>query len=275
MRRMLYLIASAALVYFCLCLGAFLFQDRLVYFPGGEPRVDPSALGLAFEERSIRTSDEVLLHAWWVPARDQRGAVLVSHGNAGSIEGRLSIARAFHELGLGVLLYDYRGFGRSEGRPSEQGTYRDAEAAYDELVQRIGIAPAQLVLYGESLGGAVAVELARHRPAAALVVESSFTSLPDVGARAAAPAGRDRRYDSIEKIGALELPILLVHSPADEIVPFAHAERLRDATGGRAELLVGSGDHNAGGVAASAELRARVGDFVERALRAARADEGG
>lgn len=279
MRGMLYLVASAALVYLGLCLCAFLLQERLVYFPSGVPRVDPSALGLAFQERRPRTADDLLLHAWWVPAAEQRGAVLISHGNAGNVADRLHLVRAFHELGLSVYLYDYRGFGRSEGRPSEQGTYLDAEAAYDDLVRELGLAPERLVLYGESLGGAVSIELARRRPAAALIVEASFTSLPDVGARAypflPVRLLARHRYDSISKVGELALPLLVVHSPEDEIVPFEQAERLRAAAAEGAELLVTTGDHDSGGFASRPELRARVGEFVARALRAPRAARGG
>jgi fermentation-respiration switch protein FrsA (DUF1100 family) len=216
----------------------------------------------------------VELHAWWIPAEEQRGAVIVSHGNAGSIGQRLHLAHAFHGMGLGVLLYDYRGYGRSEGRPSEDGLYLDAEAVWRLVVDELGVAPERLVLYGESLGGAVAVELATRRPAAALILESSFRSLPAVGAEAypflPVRLLARNRFDSEAKVGALEMPLLVVHSPEDEVVPFAHAEGLVAAAGGRARLLRTTGRHNDGGFALSGELTREVRAFVDAALGEAR-----
>jgi len=267
---MLPLLATCAAAYVLVCLAAYLFQERLVYFPGGPPSSDPSSAGLAFEEHRPRTSDGLALHAWWIPAPDARGAVIVSHGNAGSIDARLHIARAFHALGMGVLLYDYRGYGRSEGRPSEEGTYLDAEAAWELAVGALGLTPERIVLYGESLGGAVAIELARrHRPAA-LVLESAFTSLPDVGARAYPwlPVRwlSRARYASIDKVGALDVPMLFMHSPADELVPYEHSRRLCAAAGARAQLVTTAGGHNDGGFALDPALVEVVGEFLRASL---------
>jgi fermentation-respiration switch protein FrsA (DUF1100 family) len=270
MRRMLPLLATGAGAYALLCLAAWLFQDRLVFFPGGPPGRDPRDVGMEFEERRPRAADGVELHAWWIPAPQQRGAVIVSHGNAGSIGQRLHLAQAFHAMGLGVLLYDYRGYGRSAGRPSEDGLYLDAEAAWDLVVNRIGVPPEALVLYGESLGGAVTVELAARRPAAALIVESTFRSLPDIGAEAypflPVRLLSRHRFDSVSKVGALEPPLLVVHSPEDEIVPFAHAQALVAAAGEGARMLRTSGRHNDGGFALSGELVHEVRAFVDAAL---------
>lgn len=279
MKRMLPLLATGALVYALVCAGAYFLQERLVYFPGAAPLRDPSSVGLAFEERRARTADGLALHAWWIPAEGARAAVLVSHGNAGSIEGRLHLARAFHEMGFGVLLYDYRGYGGNAGRPDEEGTYLDAEAAWELLTRELAQPPGSIVLYGESLGGAVAVELARRRPeAAALVIEASFTSLAEVGARAYPwlPVRwlARHRYESIEKVGALALPILVLHSPEDDVVPIEQGRALCAAAGTRARLVTTRGSHNAGGFTLEPGYRAAVRAFVLASLDARERTEG-
>jgi len=198
---------------------------------------------------------------------------LISHGNAGTVAERLELARAFVAMGRSVLLYDYRGYGRSQGRPSEEGTYLDAEAAFDWLTAR-GLAPQAIAAYGESLGGAVSIELARRRDPARLIVEATFTSLPDIGARAypwlPVHLLSRIRYDNIAKAPELTLPVLVLHSPEDELVPFAHAHRLYDALGGERRLVETGGPHNAGGFGAGdqprlAALYARAGDAAEAA----------
>jgi len=268
--RMLLLVSTVAGLYVAVCAAAFLAQRHLVYFPGAAPPVDPSAAGLAFEERGLTTADGLRLHAWWVRAADPQGVVIVCHGNAGSIAQRLHLARAFVSMGLDVLLFDYRGYGRSQGRPGEEGTYLDAEAAYDLVRGELGAPPERIVLYGESLGAAVAAELAGRRAAAALVLESGFTSLPDLGAEIypwlPVRLLARLRYATAEKLARVDQPVLIVHSPADDIVPFAHAERLRSAAGPDAALIETSGGHNDGGFALDPHALEQVRDFVRRHL---------
>lgn len=261
------LLVIAVLGYLALCAVVYFTQARLVYFPGPAPLGTPAELGLAFRELALTTSDGVRLHGWFVPVADARGAVLVAHGNAGSVEDRIGLARTFAELGWAVLLYDYRGYGKSAGKPDEEGTYRDGEAAYDHLARVEGFTPERIVFYGESLGAGIAFELARRRPVAAVISESAFTSLPDVGAdvypylpvRLLARI----RYDNRAKIGALGVPVLLVHSPQDEIVPVAHVHALFAAAREPKRLLLTAGGHNDSGFRLRAEWRAEVGRFLE------------
>ncbi len=257
--------------YAAICLLVFLSQARLVYFPDRSTRVDPRSLGMEAEELALTTSDGVRLHGWYLPAEEARGALLFCHGNAGNVSHRLSAARAFLEMDVSVLLFDYRGYGASEGSPSEEGTYRDAEAAYDSLRAR-GFAPRQIALYGESLGGAVAIELARRREVACVVSESAFSSVPELGAEIypwlPVRLLASIRYDNRSKIGDLRASILIVHSPADDIVPYRHAERLLERARDPKELLVTAGGHNSGGFLGSEEWRARVRDFLWRSLPA-------
>ena len=243
---------------------AWAFQDRLVWFPG--PRgADPSAAGLEFREVVLETSDGLALGAWFVPGPVGAGAVLVSNGNAGSMSDRLGLARVFHDMGRSVLLYDYRGYGGNPGRPSEDGTYRDAEAAFDWLTGPGGVAPGDVTLYGESLGGAVAIALATRRPAGRLIVENTFTTLPEVGQRAypwlPVKLLSSIRYDSLSRVAGLAMPKLVIHSPEDELIPVAHGRRLAEAAG--AAFLATGGGHNGGGFLQRPEWRARVAAFLD------------
>ena len=216
-----------------LCLTALMlaFERRLIYFPHRTLELLPQDLGMAFEEERL-AAEGAEIHAWWLPVEGARFDVLVCNGNAGNISYRLERARLMQQrLGTGVLLFDYRGYGLSSGSPNEEGTYRDARAAYRFLVEKKGLAPERLVLFGESLGAAVAVQLAREKPAAALVLESPFTSIPEM-ARAAypflPPVGPliRTRYETVSKVPRLRVPLLVLHGERDSIVPIAQGRRV-------------------------------------------------
>ena len=270
-RTLLGFLLTVVTVYAGLCLLLFLFQGRLVYFPGPAPTTTPAALGLEHRELQLVTSDGVRLHAWFLPAPAARGALVFCHGNAGNIEHRLHAARVFLDMGLSVLLFDYRGYGASEGHPSEDGTYLDAEAAYDALLGEPGVARDRIVIYGESLGAAVAIELALRREVAAVVTESGFTSLPTLGSKLY-PWLPVRllsrfRYDSLSKVGSLSSPLLIIHSPDDEIVPYAHGQRLFEAAREPKQFLETEGGHNDGGFLRRDEWTERVSAFLGDVLR--------
>jgi len=247
------------------------FADRLVYFPsrthdGGTP----AALGLAHEDVYLRASDGVRLHAWFVPAAAPRHTVLFLHGNAGNISHRLDKLSVLNELGADLLLLDYRGYGRSEGSPDETGTYRDAEAAYQWLRAR-GLPAERLVAYGESLGGPIAVDLAARQPLGGLVLESAPTSIAAV-ARYHYPwlpveLLLSVRYDALAKIGGVHAPLLILHSPDDEIVPFAMAEELYAAANPPKRLVRLRGGHNDNFMVAAETYRATLNDFLQRGVR--------
>ena len=243
-------------------------QDKLIYFPERHLVATPTAIGLRFEEIAVTTEDGVRLHGWFVPAAigtgsadelavagrpatDERApVVLFCHGNAGNISHRLDTLRLLHELGLAVLLFDYRGYGRSEGRPSEPGLYRDAQAAWSYLTRERGYTPDEVVLWGRSLGGAVVTELATQVAPRALILESTFTSAVDLGAEVYRwlPVRwmARMRYDTVAKIGAVTCPKLIVHSRDDEIVPFSHGERIYARAARPKELLAITGSHQDG-----------------------------
>lgn len=205
-----------------------LFEERLIYFPSRDLDATPSSFGLEHDEVFLDSG----VHGWFLPAPHAADfTVLVCHGNAGNISGRLDRALAFHGLGMDVFLFDYRGFGRSAGRPSEEGTYQDAVAAREYLVDGRRVPPKRLILFGESLGAAVAIELALRQEAAALVLEAPFTSIPDM-TRVAYPFLSPfipwvrTRYDNLRKIPKITLPLLILHGRRDPVVPFAQGEAL-------------------------------------------------
>jgi fermentation-respiration switch protein FrsA (DUF1100 family) len=251
----------AALVYFQ--------QDRLLYYPsmGRDLAATPARFGLAFEELAIRTEDGETLHAWWMPAKNARGTVLLFHGNAGNISHRLDYAAMFDRLGYSTLLLEYRGYGRSTGSPSEEGTYRDAAASWRWLTQTKGIAGTEIVLFGESLGGAVAAWLASRERPRALVLASTFTSVPDLASELYAflPVRLLSRYqyNTLDALSRVDAPVLVAHSASDDIIPYSHAERLYAAAREPKAFLELAGGHNDGFVFMRPEWVNALGAFLE------------
>lgn len=241
----------AATLYGAMLLTLFLRQDSLVYYPdlpGRAYEATPGDYKLPYENVTLTTSDGVRLAAWFVPAEHPHGTLLFTHGNAGNISHRLDAIRLFHEIGLSVFIFDYRGYGQSSGKPDEAGTYRDAEAAWQHLTAQRGIAPKQIVVFGESLGGAIATHLAaQHRPGA-LILASAFTSVPDLAADLY-PLLPVRwitryRYDTRHHLQDVHAPVLVAHSREDEITPFGHGQSLYAAAHEPKQLLELRGGHN-------------------------------
>ncbi|HEX7126801.1 MAG TPA: alpha/beta hydrolase [Thermodesulfobacteriota bacterium] len=273
MPRMLATVLLAlAIGYAVLLVLVYVFQSRLVYFPdvGRGVATTPAAYGLPFETHEIETEDGERLHAWWVPVRDARGTALVFHGNAGNISHRIGYLQMFHRLGYASLIVDYRGYGQSTGRPSEDGTYRDAEAAWRWLVAR-GVAPTDVVLVGESLGGAVAAWLAARVTPRALVLLSTFTSVPDLGAEVYPflPVHLLSRfsYDTLGALRRVEAPVLVAHSRDDEVVPYRHGLALFAAAREPKRFLEMHGGHNEGVLYTREAWVAELGAFLERTVR--------
>lgn len=208
--------------------------NSLLFFPAREILATPAQAGIAFEDVAIETEDGQRLHGWWVPAcaGPVRRHVLLCHGNAGNVGDRVTHAALLRAAGLDVLLFDYRGYGDSTGRPSELGTYRDAHAARLALLARPQVDPARVIYLGESLGGAVALELALAHPPAGLVLMSTFTSVRDMARRhypILPPRLVPDAYPSLRRVHELRAPLLVLHGDRDEIVPVLHAEALFEA----------------------------------------------
>jgi hypothetical protein len=213
-----------------------MIEHHFIYFPLRELEADPSSLGLPFDEVYLVTQDGVRLHGWFVPGESDL-TWLWCHGNAGNISHRLeNLALLHNELGVSIFLFDYRGYGRSEGKPSEKGTYLDAEAALAYLHSREDVREDRIVYFGRSLGAAVAVDLVVRHPPAALILESPFPSVPYMARRLYPflpvwPLLRTR-YDSLSRIGQIDVPLLVLHGDKDDIVPMEAGQKLFDAAGG-------------------------------------------
>lgn len=269
-RRVRRLAVVVVATYAGVCVLVGWFQARLIYFPSRDLRSTPADIGLAYEEVTLQTEDRVALGAWSVSAPQARGTVIYCHGNAGNIADRLTGIRLLAGMGVNVLAFDYRGYGRSEGSPDEQGTYRDADAAWRYVVEARGEAAERVILFGESLGGAVAIELASRRPVGALIVEATFTSLVDVAQRhyPLLPVGLllRHRYDSIERIGLVPCPKLFIHAREDELVPPELARRLYDKAQPPKRFLETPGGHNTGGFTYGSDYAQQVAEFLAEVL---------
>lgn len=232
---------------------AFFFRrsitDAMLFYPVRHQARTPAALDLPYEDVWLTAADGVRTQAWWIPGWMDAPVVLFFHGNAGTMSDRLENAEFLRAFGLTVLLLEYRGYGDSEGRPSEKGLQLDARAALQEARRRAGARP--ILLFGRSLGGAVAIELAAAEEVDGLVVESSFTSLPDMSGRVLKiPGARFLTaydFDSIHKIGKIEAPLLVIHGANDELVPVEMGRQLYEAGAAarwRSLHLVEAADHN-------------------------------
>jgi fermentation-respiration switch protein FrsA (DUF1100 family) len=264
-----------ASIYGATCLGVYGAQRYLVFEPDRTLHATPADFSFPVRDVGIVVPGEPqrTLHGWWIPAPNPRArVVLYLHGNDGNVSTSVDGIAPLRELGYSVFMIDYRGYGASGGGfPSEAGVYQDAQSAWDYLVHERGINPANLLIYGHSLGGAIAIELAvRHPEAAGLVVESSFTSISEMARLEARYAllpvnlFLDQRFDSIAKVGHLRLPVLYVHGTADEIVPFEMGKMLYDATpSARGFVAVPTGRHEDNAVAGGPGLRSAIGRFVE------------
>jgi fermentation-respiration switch protein FrsA (DUF1100 family) len=205
----------------------------MLYFPSREIVGSPADAGLTHRDIELSTADGERLHGWWIDRRaPARGHVLLCHGNAGNVGDRVGHAEILTAVGFDVLLFDYRGYGSSSGRPSEEGTYRDARAALAWLLSRPGVDPARVLYLGESLGGAIALDLALAHPPAGLVLLSAFTSVRDMARlhyRAIPAAAVPDAYPSLRRIAGLRAPLLVLHGEDDMIVPVEHGRALFDA----------------------------------------------
>ena len=246
------------------------FERSQIYYPQRFLEATPYTLGLDYEEVAFTASDGVRLHGWWIPAEPARATLIFCHGNAGNISHRLESIRVFNSLGLNVFIFDYRGYGQSSGKPSEAGTYLDAEAAYDCVVERFQTPPERIIVFGRSLGGAIAVQLALDRAVAALICEASFTSTEALGKRfypyLPVKLLVFDRYDSISKVDRIEIPKLFIHSVEDELVPFKQGKRLHKAAAQPKEFLEIGGSHGGGFLEDEERYRGGLSAFLRKHL---------
>ncbi len=244
-------------------------ESRSIFYPARSIAATPVDIGLPFEDVFIKTRDNVTINAWLVKSSMGRGTLIFCHGNAGNIGDRLEKVLLFHQMGFSVLLVDYRGYGKSQGRPDEAGIYKDAVAAYDYLLTRPDIDRSRIIGYGESLGGAVVVDLGTKRNLAALIIDSSFTNAADM-AKTIYPFIPSfllaTKLNSVVKARTVTAPKLFIHSRADEIVPFRLGERLYQAAAEPKEFLElpEGGGHNDLPLDAQEKMAREIISFLRR-----------
>ncbi|OGV48443.1 MAG: hypothetical protein A2X49_15945 [Lentisphaerae bacterium GWF2_52_8] len=247
MTILLTFILGLASLYLGVILTLYLRQNKLLYHPWRTMDGCPGDVGLVSEEYFLDSGGKKI-HAWFIPHPQAQATVLFCHGNAGNISHWLDTLALYHDMKLQTLIFDYHGYGRSEGRPSENSLRLDVEAAWNFLTREKGISPEKIIMIGRSLGGAVAAWQAALSKPGALVLESAFSSLPELAGELypffpARLLARER-YATIESLTQASCPVLVVQSPEDEIIPFGHGKRLFAAAKGEKTFLELEGSHN-------------------------------
>ncbi len=263
--KILLIVVAVALIFW---FAPRFLERRFVYFPDRVVNHDPGEAGFGnYRDVHFETSDHQRIHGWWIPDERARFSLIFCHGNAGNISHRLDRLKILHALGFQTLMFDYRGYGRSEGDPIESGLYKDAEAAYEWVVKNTDTSKCPIVVYGESLGGVVALDLAlKKERIRAVIVEGTFSSLKDIGKvhmpfiPSILTTGKLDAHSRIGKIGA---PKLILHSDNDEIIPFSMGQKLYEEAREPKKFVVLNGSHNTAFLDAQAAYETALRVFLE------------
>lgn len=242
-------------------------ESRGIYFPVRDIEFTPTLLGLSFEDVYIKTTDNIQINGWFIPGDNAKYSLLCCHGNAGNIGHRLEKISLLHKMGVNIFIFDYRGYGRSKGRPSEGGIYLDVKAAYDYLVNERKIKPEHIILYGESLGCAAIIHLAAKERVGALIAEGAFTRGRDMAKRIYPflPSFLfSNSFDNLAKIKKIDPPKLFIHSKDDEVVPFSLAKKLYDVASQPKQFAELIGGHNSAFLDSSEKYISSIRLFLER-----------
>lgn len=264
--------ACALAAYGVLCFVLFTLQDRILFPATRTLYRDPGFYNWPYEDVVVKLEDGEFSHGWFLPVEHARGAVIFSHGNAGNIADRLESISILRDLGLNVLAYDYGGYGKSSGKPSEKRFYGDIRAMWRFLTEEKGFAPNRIILFGRSLGGAPTAQLATEVAAAGVILESTFTSVDDIASeqfRFLPVRWLTRNhFNTVKKVGEIDAPLLIIHSRDDSLIRFHHGEAIFEAAKDPKEFLEIHGDHN-DGFARSMEIYLPAWErFLDRVLPA-------
>ena len=261
-------------IYIIICLLLFFLQRFLIYFPDRTVVFNPEYVNLSYEDIYYKTSDDVSINGWFIPADSSYNVILFCHGNAGNISHRLESIQIFNRLSLDVFIFDYRGFGKSAGSISEEGTYQDAAGAWNFLVDIKGYDPSQIIIFGRSLGSGIASWLAREKNSVGLILESSFTSLPDLGVKIYPifPVRLLARFDypTINNLRYIKCPVLFIHSKEDEIIPYSLGRENYTSASEPKEFLEIQGSHNDGFMLSKNIYMEGIANFIEKYITAKR-----
>jgi fermentation-respiration switch protein FrsA (DUF1100 family) len=244
----------------------FLQQPGMVFYPLSALDATPADWGMSYEDVSLRTGDGIELHGWYIPRQGAERVLLFFHGNAGNISHRGDSVEIFHRLGLDVFIIDYRGYGRSHGTPDEAGLYSDAAAAWQYLTGPRAVKAENIVVFGRSLGGAVAAQLAAHERPAGLILESTLSSARDFARQAFPLLSRlvlvRYDFDTAAQLAQVSCPVLVLHSREDEVMPWRLGEKVYRAAREPRRLVVLRGDHNRGFLQSQPGYEQALGEFI-------------
>ncbi len=266
------LLGTLALFSFIIFLILYIkyYERKGIYFPARKIHLTPKDMGLEFEDVYFSSSDGIRLNGWFIPAGESRATILFCHGNAGNISHRIEVIYLFNKLGLNVFIFDYRGYGRSQGSPTEEGLYMDAQAAYKYLVEKRNLKEESIVVYGKSIGANVAVELCSKVKTAALISESAFTSALDMGKKLFPFLPLkwliSIKFDALSKIKDIIVPKLIIHSKDDRIIPFKHGRKLFEAAPEPKEFYPMRGGHNEALFLAKEDFVDKIDVFLQKHL---------
>jgi len=261
-------------VYAAISIYVYYMQSSMIYYPnmpGRDIFATPEDIGLSYQDAEIITDDNIRLHGWFIPVNDAKATMLFFHGNAGNISHRLDSIGIFNRLGLNVFIIDYRGYGQSEGKVTEKGTYRDAEAAWKYLNEIQTVSEKPIIIFGRSLGAPIAAWLASKQTPAALIVESGFTSVASMGQRFY-PFLPVRwltyiKYDTKQYVKDITCPVLVAHSSSDEIIPYDEGREIFDAAPDPKIFLEMHGGHNDGFLVSGPSYVDGLRSFIDEALK--------
>jgi len=263
MMKLILLVIALAAIFF---LTIRYIERKSIFFPMKGLAATPLEVNLPYEDVYFETSDKKRLNGWFVPCENAKGTILFCHGNAGNIGHRLEKIVIFHGMGLNTFIFDYRGYGKSEGRPNEAGLYKDAFAAYDYLTGKLRVPAGDIILYGESIGGGVTIELAREKKVKALITEDTFSSIKEMSSMVypfIPHFAFSSRFDSISKIKNIDSPKLIIHSRDDEIVPYSMGEKLYAAAKPPKKFLKIRGAHNTAFLDSEKEYTEGIRSFID------------
>lgn len=244
------IIAIILLVYLGLMALLYFKQASYIYKQLETIEFTPDQIDLEYQDIYFTTKDNLKLHGWYLPKKNARSHILFCHGNAGTVSHLVETFKIFNQLGFSTFVFDYRGYGHSEGSPNEEGTYQDACAALHYLIHQLNIPLQEIIIAGRSLGGAIACRTAAHNQPKAVIIESSFSCIVDMAKRRFPIIPVDflikNHYPSKQNITQINAPILIVHSSQDEVIPFEMGQKLFDLANEPKQFLEISGDHDNG-----------------------------
>jgi len=263
------ILVAPLIIYLALLLLLYLNQSSMIFVPSRQINLTPKTVGLEFESVQFITPDRVKLSAWFIPSsKPDSYVILQCHGNGGNISNRVDYSLIFYQMGLSSLQFDYRGYGNSEGSPDEAGLYLDALTAWEYLVDERQISPHKIIVYGESLGGGVASYLATQKPIGGLILASTFTSVPDRAAELypffPIHSLSSYQFNTYDRLPQIKVPILVIHSREDVIIPFSHGEKNFARANEPKTFLEIKGDHNYGFLESGTIYSQGILDFIAK-----------